>query len=115
MFTLLIMSFHSRHLVGELVKSINKEIPIVIVENSQDYDLKKKLEDEHSNVKVLIPEKNLGFAKGANWAINQIEDEHIFLNPSDVFLPKQCIEDLIDCMKKFNDFATEITYFAVKS
>ena len=66
MFTLLIMSFHSKHLVIDLVKSIDKNIPIVILENSQDYDLKDQLEKEHQNVKVIIPKENLGFAKGAN-------------------------------------------------
>ena len=55
MFTILIMSFHSKHLVSNLVKSIDRNIPIVIVENSQDHDLKSKLEREHENVKVIVP------------------------------------------------------------
>ena len=105
MFTLLIMSFHSKHLVIDLVKSIDKNIPIVILENSQDYDLKDQLEKEHQNVKVIIPKENLGFAKGANFAIKQIKSEYIFLNPSDVFLPKKCINELIECINKFDDFA----------
>ena len=92
------MSFHSSHLVCDLVKSIDKKIPIVILENSQNYDLKKKLEKEHENVKVIIPNENLGFAKGANFAIRQIKSEYIFLNPSDVFLPKKCINELIECI-----------------
>ena len=105
MFTLLIMSFHSRHLVGKLVKSIDKKIPIVIVENSQDYDLKKTLEREHNNVRVIVPNENLGFAKGANLGINEIKTEYIFLNPSDVFLPPKCINDLLECLNEFDDFA----------
>ena len=104
-FTLLIMSFHSRHLVGKLVKSIDKKIPIVIVENSQDYDLKKKLEREHDNVRVIIPGENLGFAKGANLGIKEIKTEYIFLNPSDVFLPPKCINELLECLNEFDDFA----------
>ena len=105
MFTLLIMSFHSEHLITKLVDSIDDKIPIVIVENSQNYNLKNKLEERYQNVKVIVPEKNLGFAKGANLGINAIETEYVFLNPSDVFLPKKCINDLIDCMNNFKDFA----------
>ena len=105
MFTLLIMSFHSRHLIENLVKSIDKNIPIIIVENSQDYDLKNKLEKEHTNVKVIIPDENLGFAKGANLGIKETTTEYVFLNPADVFLPKKCIDDLIECINEFNDFA----------
>tara|TARA_Y100000590_G_scaffold49633_1_gene52451 strand:- start:9474 stop:10346 length:873 start_codon:yes stop_codon:yes gene_type:complete len=105
MFTLLIMSFHSSHLIYNLVKSIDTNIPIVIVENSQNYDLKKNLESEYKNVKVIIPSENLGFAKGANLGIKEIKTEYIFLNPADVFLPKKCIDDLIQCIKEFDDFA----------
>jgi len=105
MFTILIMSFHSRHLIGNLVKNIDKNIPIIIVENSQDHDLKNKLEKEHQNVRVIIPNENLGFAKGANLGINETKTEYVFLNPADVFLPKKCINDLIECLKEFNDFA----------
>ena len=79
MFTILIISFHSRHLIGNLVKSIDKTIPILIIENSQDQDLKNKLEKEHQNVRVIIPNENLGFAKAANLGIREIKSEYIFL------------------------------------
>ena len=53
MFTILIMSFHSGHLIENLVKSIDKNIPVVIVENSLNISLKEKLENEYSNVNKL--------------------------------------------------------------
>ena len=105
MFTILIMSFHSRHLIVPLIESIDRKIPIVVLENSQDYELKNLIEKKYDNVKFIIPERNLGFAKGANLAINQIDAEYIFLNPADVFLPKKCIDELIECMSSFNNFA----------
>ncbi len=105
MLTILIMSFHSRHLIDGLVESIDKNIPIVIVENSQDKDLKNRLEKEHKNVRVIIPNENLGFAKGANLGIRETKTEYIFLNPSDVVLPKKCVDELIECLKTFKDFA----------
>ena len=105
MFTILIMSFHSRHLIYNLVKSINSDIPIVIVENSQDYDLKINLEEKHKNVKVIIPSENLGFAKGANLGISEIKTDYVFLNPADVYLPPKCINELSQCIKEFDDFA----------
>ena len=53
MFSILIISFHSRHLLSELVKSIDKNIPIIIVENSLDHNLKNKLEQDHQNVRLF--------------------------------------------------------------
>tara|TARA_Y100000590_G_scaffold449208_1_gene586989 strand:+ start:11910 stop:12782 length:873 start_codon:yes stop_codon:yes gene_type:complete len=105
MLTILIMAFHSHHLIYNLVKSIDKNIPIVIVENSLDKDLKNKLEKNYPNVKVIIPNENLGFAKGANLGISVIKTEYVFINPSDVFLPKECINDLKECINNFDKFA----------
>tara|TARA_Y100000590_G_C15527064_1_gene941684 strand:- start:132 stop:986 length:855 start_codon:yes stop_codon:yes gene_type:complete len=99
------MAFHSHHLIYDLVKSIDEKIPIVIVENSLDNNLKNQLEKKHPNVKVIIPNENLGFAKGANLGINETKTEYVFINPSDVFLPKNCINDLIECLNNFNKFA----------
>ena len=105
MFTILILAFHSGHLLPDLVESIDKNFSIVILDNSQDYDLKNKLEKAYGNVRVIIPKENLGFAKGMNLAIKQIKTEYIFINPADVLLPEKCLDDLKKCLNEFDDFA----------
>tara|TARA_B100000029_G_scaffold514511_1_gene617638 strand:- start:5094 stop:5972 length:879 start_codon:yes stop_codon:yes gene_type:complete len=105
MFTILILSFHSRHLIVKLVKTIDRNIPILIIENSQDKELKDILEREYKNVRVIIPNENLGFSKAANLGINESKTDYVFFNPADVLLPKKCIEDLLECVTKFNNFA----------
>ena len=62
----------------QAVKSIDKNIPIVIVENSQDQDLKNKLEREHKNVKVIIHPKNIGFSGGLNLGIKESKTNFVF-------------------------------------
>ena len=57
MLTILIMAFHSHHLIYNLVKSIDKNIPIVIVENSLDKDLKNKLENLIDNPEKILEHK----------------------------------------------------------
>ena len=105
MFTIVIMSLHSRHHLTKFVEKIDENIPIVIFENSQDYEIKEELEKKFKNVRFIIPEKNLGFAKGANLAISQVKTEYIFLNPADVFLSNECLNQLIECINEFSDFA----------
>ena len=78
MFTILIIAFHSGHLLTDLVKSIDKNFSIVILNNSQDYNLKNELERAYDNVRVRIPKENLGFAKAANLGIKEIKSEYIF-------------------------------------
>ena len=63
------------------------------------------VEQTPAEVAEQVKNKNLGFAKGANLGIKEIKTEYIFLNPADVFLPKKCINDLLECINDFDDFA----------
>ena len=105
MFTIVILSFHSKHLIVNFVKNIDQNIPIIIVENSLDVELKELLEKKHQNVKVLIPKENLGFSRGMNLGISEAKTDYVFLNPADVLLSMDCINKLIECIKLFNNFA----------
>lgn len=108
MITLVFLSHHSRHLLEKTISviiSFNLNLPIIIIENSQDYLFKKELESKYKNsIKVYIPEENLGFSKGMNKGIELAETDYVFLNPSDVFLSFKCLSGLIECIKEFKDF-----------
>ena len=99
MITLAFLSFHSRHLLEKNIKDIisfNLNLPIIIIENSQDHLLKDEFETRYKNlVKVYIPEENLGFSKGMNKAIELAETKYVFLNPSDILLPFNCLSGLM--------------------
>ena len=105
MITVVIVSFHSQHLILDRIKEIGTNVPIIIVENSKDTELKKKIESQYSNVKVQIPERNLGWGKAVNLAINESKTDYIYLIQPDIILLDDCIKKLIDCLSEFNDFA----------
>ncbi len=105
MFTIVVLSFYSKHLIEKLVEKIDKKIPIIIIENSRDEDFKNEIEFKYKNVRVLIPKENLGFSKGMNLGIQEAKTNYVFLNPADVLLPKKCLDDLTECIEKFNNFA----------
>ena len=105
MITVVIVSFHSQHLILKRISEIGADVPIIIVENSKDIELKKKIEFQYSNVKVLIPEKNLGWGKAVNLAIHESKTDYIYLIQPDIVLLDGCIKKLIDCISNFKDFA----------
>ncbi len=105
MITVVIISFYSRHHILDRIKEIGTSAPVVIVENSQDFELKKNLESIYPNVKVLIPPKNLGWGKAVNFAIKEINTNYIYLTQPDVILHNDCVMKLEDCVSKFKDFA----------
>ena len=56
--TIVIISYNSSDLVKNYIKNLSKKIPILVIENSRDKNLKDYLEKNYKKVKVLIPKKN---------------------------------------------------------
>ena len=108
MLTLAFLSHHSRHLINKLVDEIinyDLGVKILIIENSIDHQLKYELESKYKKqVKVYLPNENLGFSKGMNKAIELSDDQFVFLNPADVILSHTCIQNLLNCLNNFKDF-----------
>ena len=66
--TIVFSSYQSHNLLKKILKKIHLKYKIIIVENSKDMNIKKKLEKKFKNVNVIIPSENLGYAKAFNLA-----------------------------------------------
>ena len=64
--TIIFVSFFSKNIIEKPISQIPNDIPIIVVENSQDIELKNFLEKKFKNVSVIIPETNTGNGGGAN-------------------------------------------------
>ena len=110
MLTVVIPSFHSSQLIEERINEIDKEIPVIIIENSRDFEFKKKIENKFKNVKIIIPNENLGFGKAVNIGIKEAKTNMVFLSQPDVKLIDNCIDKLIECTNHFKDFSLLTPY-----
>ncbi|MDC0903298.1 glycosyltransferase [Pelagibacteraceae bacterium] len=104
MLTVVIPSFHSSKLIIERINEIKSEIPIIIIDNSKNYEFKKEIENKFSNVKIIIPNENLGWGKAANIGIKESKTQMVLLSQPDVEFVDNCIEKLSECIKNFKDF-----------
>ena len=64
--TVIFVSFHSDHIIEKSIQTIDERIRIIVVENSKNLNFKSKLENKYPNIKVIIPEENLGNGAGIN-------------------------------------------------
>ena len=55
--TVLFVSYHSEDIIEKSIMTIDKNIKIIVVENSKNKILKNKLEEKYSNVEVLFLKK----------------------------------------------------------
>ena len=91
--TFIIVSFRSGHIIEESIKSINSNIKIIVVENSNNIQIKNYLEKKFSNVEVVIAQENLGYAKGNNLGISKVSTQYAFILNPDTVLEKNCLSE----------------------
>ena len=104
MLTVVIVAFKSEHLLENRIQEIGNNIPIIIVDNATDEKSKIFLENKYNNVKVIHPEKNLGFGRASNIGLDQVKTQFAFLTQPDLILMDDCINKLLNCIKLFQDF-----------
>ena len=110
MISVVIPSFFSSGLLEERIKEINNSFEIIIIENSRDFNLKKNLETKYKNVKVVIPDKNIGYPAAFNLGISLSINQYIFLTQPDVKLIDNCLEKLSELVRNFDDFTIITPY-----
>ena len=103
--TIIFVSFYSKNIIEKPISQIDKEIPIIVVENSGDSYLKEKLEKKYSNVKVLIPEKNTGNGGGINVGFKEAKSKFVLYLDVDVELNNTTINTLYEKANKLNNFS----------
>jgi GT2 family glycosyltransferase len=92
--TFVIVCFNSRNIVKKCLNSIDSKAKVLVVENSNNYLIKKELEEEFENVTVVIAGKNLGYGAGNNLGISKIKTPYAFILNPDSFLKKNCVDEL---------------------
>jgi GT2 family glycosyltransferase len=90
--TFVIVSFRSSHIIEKCIKSINPKIKIIIVENSNNIQVKDYLENKFLNVRVIIAKKNLGYGKGNNLGISKVDTQYAFILNPDAILEENSLE-----------------------
>ncbi len=102
--TAIIVTFKSENVIHQCIKSIDKEIKIIVVDNSNNAKFKKNIEEDYENVSCISSKKNLGMGAGNNLGIKSVKtDFALILNP-DVILDPNAINEIIEASKKIESF-----------
>ena len=102
--SVIIVSFKSDHIIHRCINSIDNEIEIIVVDNSNNTEFKKYIEEKYKNVKCILS-TNIGMGAGNNIGIrNTNKDFALVLNP-DVILDKNAINQIIDASRTIDSFS----------
>jgi N-acetylglucosaminyl-diphospho-decaprenol L-rhamnosyltransferase len=102
--TFIIVTFKSDHIINECIKSLPKDSNIIIIENSNNRELKKKLEVKYSKINVITQE-NSGMGSANNKGIKLCKTDYAFVINPDVKFYENTMQELIALSSKYNDYS----------
>ena len=103
--TIVITSFKSNEIIKNCLNSIDRQYQVILVENSNDLEFKKNLEQEFNNVECILTGKNLGYGTANNIGLKKVKTKYaLILNP-DTTLYTSTLENFFKAINQVPEFA----------
>ena len=104
--TIVILTFQTPdEIILNCLRSIDKNVKIIIVENSKTFLHEKIISLEFPNVEIICTGKNLGYGGGNNVGLKLVKTNYaLILNP-DVICEKNLFDNIPKEINKIKDFA----------
>lgn len=102
-FSVVIVTFHSEEIIEKTIKELC-DLDVVIVECSNNKNLKERILNKYHNVNFILSSKNLGYSAGNNLGIKNTKHDNVLIINPDVILNKENIKNLQNYMNNINDY-----------
>ena len=103
--TIVINTFKSEDKIHQCLDAISSEFKVIIIENSNDKNLKEILEKKYKNVECFLTGENLGYAKGNNLGLSKVKSQYaLILNP-DAIVEKNTLNNFLVSAERLGDFS----------
>ena len=100
--TIIIVAYNSNELLIECL-NIVKEFKVIIVDNGKNTKIFSKLNYQNNNIKIITKNKNLGFPKAINFAVEFVKTNYFLILNADTFISKESINNLLKTCKKYEN------------
>ena len=103
--SIVIVTLKSEKVINRCIDSINQNLPIIIVENSNNQKIKYELESKYQNLKCILSKSNLGMGAGNNIGIKSAKTDYVFILNPDVTLESNTLDEIFLMSKKIPEFS----------
>ena len=100
--TFVIVTFKSENIIFDCIDLLPGDSKKIIIENSNNLDLKISLEKKYENLSCLLMRENLGYGKGNNIGINQSQTENVFILNPDARFKNSDLKKFLNIVKNEN-------------
>ena len=102
--TIVIVTYKSKTRIQNCLRSIPEEIPVIVVENSNDQLLKEEILSRYNNVDCVLSKENLGYGAGNNLGLSKVETNYALIVNPDVTLKNDAIKQFFLRINKVENF-----------
>ena len=103
--TIVIITYKSGNIINDFIKKIPSNVKTIIIDNSQNYELKKNIEEKYKNISVYLKENN-GVSSALNYAVEKIKTKYFLQISPDLEFNFEDLNIFLDFAKtKKNNFA----------
>ena len=100
--SIVLISYNSSKKLVKFIKNIPNQTPILIIDNSKDFEL-RKIFKKNKNISIHF-KKNEGYGASINYAVKKIKTEYFFVIQPDVKgITKNSLITFYNYAKKLND------------
>ena len=103
--TVIITSFKSEKKIIPCLESINSNLRVIVIENSNDKILADKIKKKFGNVECVLSKENLGYAKGNNLGLSMVKTKFALIINPDAILEESSVENFFKSAKINPEFA----------
>ena len=103
--SIVIVTLRSEKVIDRCISSINKNLPIIVVENSDNLKFKNYLENNYKNVQCILSKENLGTGAGYNIGIKFSKTDYVYVINPDITLEVNALDEIFLASKKLDDFS----------
>ena len=102
--TFIIVTFNSKKVIFNCLNSLPKDFDKIIIENSSDQELKKELEQNYVNTRVILS-SNIGMGAGNSRGITKSKTQFAYVLNPDVILREDTIFNINNSISGLENFA----------
>ena len=104
--TAVILTFHTpEKIILDCLNAIDKNIKVIIVENSKTFLHKDKVLSKFDNVNILHTGENLGYGKGNNFGIKSVKTDYVLILNPDVVCGESFFKNIESVVEEDKDFS----------
>ena len=100
--TIVIITYKSEKIIHKFIKKIPINIKTIIIENSENYELKEKIERDYKNISFFL-KKNDGVSSSLNYAASKISTKYFLQISPDINFTYEDLSLFKKLAKKLDD------------